>query len=212
MPPSPALPDCWLYLIRHAATANNEQRPSRLQGRRSNPPLTPSGLVQAQRTAAQLSRLPLSAIYSSPLVRARQTAEAIARPHQLPVQEVQDLIEVDVGIWEGSTWEDIARDYPVEYRRFMTTPGTQPYVGGENLGQVQQRVTPAIERLMQQHRGKRIAVIAHNVVNRAFLSTLLQLPIDAARSIVQDNCGINIIRLREDQLQLRTCNATLHLP
>ena len=104
MPPSPAPNTCWLYLIRHAATANNRAKPPRLQGRRTNPGLSEEGHRQAEQTARFLSSAGLKAVFSSPLLRARQTAEAIATPHGLDVITVDDLIEVDVGIWEGRDW------------------------------------------------------------------------------------------------------------
>ena len=100
--PSSAAPDtCWLYLVRHGATANNEARPPRLQGRRTDPALSDEGQEQSRETGRLLASQRIEAVYTSPLLRARQTARAIAEPHGLPVEVVDDLIEVDVGRWEG---------------------------------------------------------------------------------------------------------------
>lgn len=73
----------YLYLIRHGATAANEARPPRLQGRRQNPPLTPLGIRQAEATRDFLAIRPIDHCYSSPLLRAFQTAAIVATPHGL---------------------------------------------------------------------------------------------------------------------------------
>ena len=77
MPPSPAPHTCWCYLIRHAATDNNRARPPRLQGRRTDPGLSDEGHLQAKATGDYLAAGHMDAVYSSPLLHARQTAEAL---------------------------------------------------------------------------------------------------------------------------------------
>jgi len=211
MPPCPAPDTCWLYLVRHGATANNRARPPRLQGRRTDPALSKEGRRQAEQTAALLAAEPIHAVYSSPLLRARQTAQALAGPHGLSVEVVEDLIEVDVGQWEGRPWDEIERDNPEAYRLFMTDASVHPYLGGETIGVVLDRSAPAIERLMADNLGRTIVVVAHNVVNRAYLSGLLRMPLSAYRSIPQDNCGINLVRLRNGETKPVTINAVGHL-
>lgn len=208
----PPAPDtCFLYLVRHAATANNLERPPRLQGQRSNLELSPDGRQQARRVARFLSALELSAVYSSPLVRARETALAIAGEQNKEVEILEDLTEVDVGNWEGRNWTDIQVSEQEAYEAFMTDPGSHGYAGGENLQQVSQRVLPTMDRLLQTHLGQRIAVVAHNVVNRVFLASLWDLPMAQARRITQSNGGINVIRARGRERKLVTINATFHL-
>ena len=126
MPPCPAPDTCWLYLVRHGATANNRARPPRVQGRRTDPGLSPVGRRQAEQTGRALAGLPLKRVYSSPLLRARETALAIAGPHGLSVEVVDDLVEVDVGQWEGRNWDEIQRTDPEAYRLFMLDAGVHP--------------------------------------------------------------------------------------
>ena len=211
MPPSPAPDTCWLYLIRHGATANNRARPPRLQGRRTDPPLSDEGQRQARRTGALLAFCGLGAVFSSPLLRARQTAEAIAAAAGLPVEVVDELIEVDVGQWEGLAWDEIARTDPEAYRAFMTDPAANSYVGGESLQSVQQRVLPAFERLLTRGLGQVVAVVAHNVVNRCYLAHLMNVPLGSFRGIPQDNCGVNLLRYQGGRVKLATVNAVFHL-
>ncbi len=211
MLPSPAPDTCWLYLIRHAETANNLARPPRLQGRRSDPALSQSGRRQAEQTARFLSGTGLESVFSSPLLRARQTAEAIATPHGLDVIAVDDLVEADVGEWEGRDWGEIERKDPEAYRAFMTNAAENPYLGGETVTQVLERSAPALERLLAENLGRSIAAVAHNVVNRAWLAQLLGFPTALYRKVPQDNCGVNLIRYRRGQLKVVTINGVFHL-
>lgn len=211
MPPCPAPDTCWLFLVRHGATENNRADPPRLQGRRTDPPLSDEGLEQARRTGEFLAASALDAVYSSPLLRARQTAEAIAKPHGLNAQIVDDLIEVDVGAWEGRSWEEIRKTDAEAYRAFMNDASVNPYLGGENLQTVLARAGPALEKLMQENLGRSIAVVAHNVVNRAYLAQLIGMPVARYRSIPQDNCGVTLLRYRKARAKVVTINGVFHL-
>ena len=211
MPPCPAPDTCWLYLVRHGATDNNRANPPLLQGRRTDPPLSGEGHQQAGATGRFLSTVPLDAVYSSPLKRARQTAEAIARPHGLEVRIIDDLIEADVGLWEGRCWEEIERTDTEAYRAFMTDGGIHPYLGGETIQAVFDRSSPALRRLMGDNPGRRIVAVAHNVVNRAFLADLLGMAIARYRSVPQDNCGLTLLRYRNGAAKAVTINGVFHL-
>jgi broad specificity phosphatase PhoE len=211
MPPCPAPDTCWLYLIRHGATANNNARPPRLQGQGIDAELCDEGREQARRTAVLLADVGLAAVYASPLLRARQTAEIIAAPHGLSVQFVHEIIEGDVGAWEGLAWDEVERSAPEDARLFLEDAGTNPFLGGENLAMIQMRSVPAIERLMRASLGRRIAVIAHNLVNRCYVAHLLQSPLANYRAIAQDNCGVNTLCYRADRVRLVTMNYVAHL-
>ncbi len=204
-------PCCFLYLIRHGATASNLMRPPRLQGHREDLSLSSEGRDQAERTASLLAERSLAAVYTSPLRRALETAEIIASPHGLNVQTVDSLSEVDVGSWEGMQWDEIERTDPQRYQRFMADPGVHGYPEGENMAQVLDRVAPAFEQLMKMHLGSQIAVVAHNVVNRTYLGHLLGLAPGGARGVPQNNGGLNLIRYRDGKVRPLTINSVLHL-
>ncbi len=211
MPPCPAPDVCWLYLVRHGATANNRARPPRVQGRRTDPELSEEGHQQARQTGRALADVIVGTVYTSPLLRARQTASAIAGPHGLEVEVVQELIEVDVGQWEGRDWVEIEKTDPEAYRLFTTDAEVHPYLGGENLGTVQARVIPALKRLMADNLGRVVVAVGHNCVNRAYLAHLLGMPLAKYRSIPQDNCGVNLLRYRAGRIKAVTINAVGHL-
>ena len=209
--PSPAPDTCVLYLIRHGATANNLAKPPRLQGGLSDPELSDDGLEQARQTGQWLSHASLAAVYSSPMIRAQQTAAPVAAAQGLEVQVIEELIEVNVGNWEGRDWEEIERNEPEAYRLFIEEPGENPYFGGENMNQVVARTEPVFARLLDAHLGESIAVVAHNVVNRCYMSHLIGIPMARARSMPQNNCGINILHHRRGKTKVVTINLAHHL-
>jgi broad specificity phosphatase PhoE len=200
-----------VYLLRHGATAANRESPYRLQGRGSDLPLDAIGVAQVRRAADALASLPIAAVYTSPLARARETARVVARPHGLEPVEVAALVEADLGRWEGLTWDEARARDPEHHHRFLARPGTVPYPGGESFDDVRRRVAPALAELAAAHDGGRIVVVGHNVVNRAYLAPLLGLPIDRARPLRQSNGGINVLRFDGDGACVVTLNACLHL-
>ncbi len=202
---------CLMYLLRHGATANNLAKPPRLQGQGLDAPLSQVGREQAKQTAAFLIARDIHAVYSSPLVRARETAEIIAEPRGFSVATVDALTEADVGRWEGRSWREIEENDREEYGRFVESPEKYGYSGGESLPQVQMRVVPAMRRLMEQNLGRQIVVVTHNVVNRMFWAHLLGLSVREARSLSQENCGISVVRLRGGKMKLLTMNSFFHL-
>ncbi|MDA0658407.1 MAG: histidine phosphatase family protein [Planctomycetota bacterium] len=200
-----------MYLVRHGATANNLASPPVLQGCNIDAPLSPAGYQQAETVAELLSHRRLTAVYSSPLQRAKQTAQAIAQRHGHSLIVMPDLREANVGRWEGRSWVDIAQEEPDAYQNFQRAPDIYGYAGGENLIEVRDRVLPVMLRLLRESHSAPCVVVAHNVVNRAFLAHLLKIPIADARSIAQSNCGVNIIRLQRDEPIVETLNSTFHL-
>ncbi len=186
-----------LYLLRHGATAANLVQPYRLQGRRTDAPLAPEGIRQAERARDCLARHSIQHFYTSPLRRAMQTAEIIAQPHGRSVQAIAELIECDVGRWEGLSWEMIQAGDGEKYQEFLADPATHGYPDGETFADVFARVTPVFEQLLRGHEGEDLLVVGHHVVNRVYLAALLGLPPARAREIKLDNCAISIV-VQED--------------
>jgi len=200
-----------VYLIRHGATALNREVPYRIQGRRTDAAIDPAGIEQARRAGAVLVAERLAALYASPLLRAMETARLIGRSHGLEPVAAAQLIEADVGRWEGLTWDEARALDPGPCAEFLARPGTVPYPGGESFLDVQRRAVPAVAALAAAHPGGRIAIISHNVVNRACLAAWLGVPIDRARAIRQANGGLNVVDFDGDEVRVETLNACFHL-
>jgi broad specificity phosphatase PhoE len=140
-----------------------------------------------------------------------ETAALIGRPHGLTPLPCPSLQEVNVGHWEGQSWPAIARAEPEAYRLFQQDPAAHGYAGGENLEQVCRRALPAALEIMRRHVGSVVLVAGHNVVNRVLLASWMNIPLAKARSIEQDNCGLNVIRFRQDHVHVLTLNTAFHL-
>ncbi|MFQ5733746.1 MAG: histidine phosphatase family protein [Planctomycetaceae bacterium] len=200
-----------LYLVRHGATDANLQRPHVLQGKGIDLSLNELGRQQAAAVGRFLAAFPIQHVYASPMRRAMQTAQAIAEHHAQDVVDVPEIVEADVGNWEGLDWGRIMREHPDEYRAFIDDPGRNPYLGGESYGDVQRRVQPALQGLLQRHPGETIAVVAHNVVNRVYLAGLMNVDLKYAKGLRQSNAGVNVVRHRRGETEVITLNAHFHL-
>jgi broad specificity phosphatase PhoE len=200
-----------LYLVRHGATEANLARPPRLQGRRHDAPLARLGVCQAEATRDFLADSRIDVCYSSPLLRAVQTATIVAAPHGLAPTSLDAVNECDVGRWEGLDWQTIRYLDAEAHRAFMADPAEHGYPGGESFADVHRRVAPALGQLLEQHAGATILVVAHHVVNRTYLAGLLGLPPGQARQVVLDNCGISVVVREDGRTTVRTLNAAFHL-
>jgi broad specificity phosphatase PhoE len=187
------VPTTTLYLVRHGATPANLAEPPRLQGRGQDPPLAAEGWRQAEAAREALRCCPISAAYTSPLLRAVQTTNVVLAPHGLTAQVLPALTECDVGHWEGLTWQEVQQRQPVAHARFLADPWHCPYPGGESLADVNARVAPALEELLRAHAGQALLVVAHQVVLRAYLTPLLGLPLHQARRLPLGNGSITVL-------------------
>lgn len=151
-----------ILLARHGESDWNRAR--RWQGH-ADRPLTALGRRQAQALAERLDAVPLAAIYSSDLERARDTAEAVGRRHRLDVVTRTDLREVDVGSWSGLTRQEVEALEPDGVRRW--DDGGKRWNGGESYEEMAARVISAIEEIAAAHGGEHVLVVSHGGSVRA---------------------------------------------
>jgi broad specificity phosphatase PhoE len=203
--------DTHLFLVRHGATEANERRPYVLQGKGVDLPLNENGRRQAAAVGRLLREFRIDQVFSSPLLRAEQTAAAIAAPHGLPVNTIDRLHECDVGEWEGLDWETIRQRNPDAASRFLDRPADHPYLGGESYRDTLDRVLPTVRELLELHVGRNIVIVAHNVVNRVYLAHLLGTDLNRAKSIPQHNGAVNFIRHHNGEAVVATLNSIMHL-
>jgi broad specificity phosphatase PhoE len=135
----------------------------------------------------------LRAVYCSDLIRARKSAEIIAAPHKLDCIALPELRERDFGIWEGMSFTEIKEKYPAEFDAWATNPLKFSPINGENTLQVRERVISALEKILTDHQGENIAVVAHGGVNRIILCHILGIPLENIFRIEQGHAAVNII-------------------
>ncbi|QDU63564.1 Phosphoserine phosphatase 1 [Planctomycetes bacterium Pan216] len=200
-----------ILLARHAATDNNMRQPPTLQGSGIDAPISDEGRLQAEALGNALADRSIAAVYASPLRRARETAEAVAKPHGHEVTPIPDFREADLGDWEGLSWVEISKRWPKEHEAFLADAENNSYLGGENMRNVCDRTLPALASIAQSHPEQTIVVVGHNVVNRVLLAEWMKIPLRFARKLTQNNAGYNVIEWRGDGFKVRTMNVADHL-
>ncbi|MGW5924407.1 bifunctional RNase H/acid phosphatase [Nocardia fluminea] len=166
-----------LLLLRHGQTALSVER--RYSGR-GNPPLTDLGREQAERAAKLLAaKGDIAAVVSSPLQRARSTAEAAASALGVGLRVLDGLTETDFGDWEGLTFAEAAERDPLLHRDWLGDPSI-PAPGGESFDQVRERVEGVRRDLVALYPGRNVVVVSHVTP----IKTLLQLALGVGPSLL----------------------------
>lgn len=148
----------------------------------------------------------LSAVYSSTLARAFQSAEIIARPHRLLPVRIGDLRERSFGIWEGMSFAEIREKYPEEFGAWAANPLAYSPIGGETTIEVRDRVIGAVDKILRDHAGQNVAVVAHGGVNRIILCHVLGIPLENIFRIEQDYAALNIVEFWKKYPVLKLLN------
>jgi broad specificity phosphatase PhoE len=180
-----------LWLIRHGESTGNRDR--LLQGQ-EDLPLTDLGHEQARKLSGRLGRIGFDALYSSDLARALQTAVTLGEALHLGAELDARLREIDVGSWSGLSSEQISERFPEEWRMWQERDPELARGGGESYVRAQLRVVEVLEELARRHLGKRIAVVCHGGVMRAYLAHLLGLDLRHIWHLTIGNTGICRIR------------------
>lgn len=162
-----------VVLIRHAAYPEAGRR---FTGRSPGHALSPEGRAQAEGLIARLERFEFTALYSSPVQRALETAAPLANARGLDVQTLDEFAEVDTGEWTGRTFESLSGDQT--FARFNAERSKVTIPGGEHFRDVQARVGRGLELLAARHANETIAVFTHADILRVALVNTLGMPLD----------------------------------
>jgi broad specificity phosphatase PhoE len=197
-----------IYLVRHGQTEWN--REAIFRGT-TDVPLNDSGIEEAGLAAEALRRIAIEAVYSSPLARARQTAEPIARVHGLDLRIAEGLMDLCFGEWQGVSYQAVREKYPDLYRAWREAPHTIAFPGGESLAALQTRAVGAVREIVCHHPDGTIAMVSHRVVNRVLICGLVGIDLARFWQIGQDTTAINRLIWREGRFILSCLNDTCHL-
>jgi len=137
----------------------------------------------------------LQAVYTSNLSRAVRSAGIIAEPFGLKPVETPDLRERSFGIWEGMTFSEIKEKYPEEFGAWADNPLKYSPIKGESTIKVKDRTISSLTKILDNHKGENIAVVAHGGVNRIILCHFLGIPLENIFRLEQDYAAVNIIEL-----------------
>jgi broad specificity phosphatase PhoE len=197
-----------LYLIRHGETHWNKEE--RVQGK-SDIALTDLGRQQAACLAEVLSHENIAAVYSSPMIRAVETASTIARPHGLEVRQECALLELDEGELDGLTYQEMReryRDFLIEWRdraANLPLPG-----GGESLQQCQERAWGFVRALRERHPDEAVVAVSHNFTILCIICRAIRLDLSDFRRLRQDVAAMSVLDFGEWGPALVAFNDTCH--
>ena len=198
-----------VILVRHAESEAN--RDGRFLGV-ADPPLTPLGMRQVGAVAEALQGEVVGRALSSPLQRARTTAEAIATRHGVAVEVTGALAEMDIGEMEGLKAEEARERFGEFLRRWRGEEAAGlPMPGGESLQDVQERAWSVVEPLLDEGSGAAV-VVTHNFVIRALLCRALEIDLNQFRRFAVDLASRSVLEASDGRITLAALNDGCHLP
>lgn len=197
-----------LILVRHGQTVWNHEM--KYQGH-ADIELSPIGRQQAARVARRLRDIPVTAVYTSDLKRAFDTARIIAAAHNLPVVAMPQLREIKFGDWEGLTSEEINCRWPDCIRRLYTEPETLTIPGGETFRQLKERAQQAVTTMVQRHPDETVVAVSHGGTIRTIICAALGVSLNRVWNIRQDNTAVNILEYYDDRVVVSLLNDCHHL-
>ena len=207
-----------VVVIRHGESTYNIEHI--IQGRCDKSVLTAKGRADAEKAGAALRQLDIAKLYTSPLQRAKETAEIIHGSFQVtPPLEVSELLqEVDLPLWEEMKKDEVASQFPEDYHCWKTRPHEFYMKVGETQHYPVLSLYEQAQRFWQeviaQHEGETIAIIAHNGINRCLISSAIGIQPSRYHTIQQSNCCINVLNFKGkwgDPVELESLNQTSHL-
>ncbi len=164
-------------------------------GRGLDPALTDEGLTMADAFATAYADDQWTAIYSSPLVRALATAAPLAAVRKLPIEQRDELAEIDYGVWDGLTADVVARDWHDEHERWSADPAWNPPTGGETAIALAQRMANVIQEITGAHMDGNVLVVSHKASIRVLLCALLG--VDVGRFRYRFGCPVGSVSIIE---------------
>jgi probable phosphoglycerate mutase len=215
-----------VIIVRHGQSSYNTEK--RIQGRSDASTLTEKGRSDSSKVGKALSNILFKAIYSSPLQRAKDTADIIYRElathtEQSAVPQTSDkLLEIDLPLWQGMLSAEVKEKFPEDYRTWQESPQLlrMSVKDGEQTTEhfpvlaLYAQARQFWQEVLSRHRGETILIVGHNGINRALLSTALGIPPERYHSIQQSNCNVSVLNFSgglEEPVQLESLNQTQHL-
>lgn len=184
-----------MIIIRHCEAEGNIKR--YFQGH-TDGQVSERGRIQLNLLAERMKDFSIDAIYSSPLSRAKATADAVNKGRDLPIILDSRLMEINGGLLEGVKWSDFPTLYPEQAENWNLRPWLFQAPEGENMKEVYDRIYSAILDIAKQNIGKTVAAASHGCAIRNLICRAKGLPIESLNDVAWcDNTSINIIEFDE---------------
>jgi broad specificity phosphatase PhoE len=197
-----------VILIRHGKTESNVKD---FYMGRSAEDLNSTGLEQANKLAARLESQPVAAVYSSPLQRTLSTAEIISAPHNLRPAVMAELIEINLGDWQGLHIGEVKEKWPEHFSIWRTDPSHFTVPGGESINEVASRATMALNKIAADNINRTVIIVTHEIIVKVLVAYVLGCTNSIYRRFRIDNASLTLVTRKEGHYRLITLNDTGHL-
>ena len=181
-----------IIFLRHGQAKNNIERI--LTGRTPGIPLTEKGIDQAEKAAKFLEDMDISAIYSSPIERARHTAEIVGKHNSLDVVIDDRLIELDMGKFTGVPYDEIFTTHGNVFMKFYNGELEIAHNGVETFSEVKKRILGIVDHVIENHPDQNVVLVTHMDPIKAMLSTVVDLTAENLFELIIANASLNIFR------------------
>ncbi len=193
-----------IIFLRHGQAKNNTERI--LAGRTEGVPLTDVGIKQAEHTAQLLEHMNVSAIYSSPIQRAKHTAEIVGEHNSLDVTIDDRLIELDMGKFTGVPYDEIFTSHGNVFMKFYNGELEIAHNGVETFSEVKKRVLGIVDHVIEKHPDENVVLVTHMDPIKAMLSTIVDLSPTNLFELIIENASLNLFREKDRKFSLSGLN------
>ncbi len=193
-----------IIFLRHGQAKNNIERV--LAGRTEGVPLTEQGIQQAQNIAKFVEKMNVSKIYSSPIQRAKQTAEIVAKHNSLDLSFDDRLIELDMGKFTGMKYDEIFNTHGNVFMKFYSGDVEIAHNGVETFAEVKKRVLSIVDLCLNEHQDQNVLLVTHMDPIKAMLSTVMELKPESLFELIIANASLNVFRELGGNISLKALN------
>jgi len=196
-------PPTRLVLVRHAVTPHTGPL---LSGRMPGIDLSEKGVGQAEATAQRLAKIPVAAVYASPIERTTQTAQQIAAHHSLAVQALPGVIEADYGDWTGGKISDLAKTD--EWKVVQVAPSRARFPNGESIHEMQARTVGALDEVVARHPHQTIVVVSHADPIKSAIAHYSGMHLDLFQRVHVSPASVTVFDFHAYGVMMVKCNDT----
>ena len=197
-----------VLLVRHGQTKSNV---TGFYMGWSDEDLDDVGYSQARSLSSRLAGLPVTSVYTSPLRRTFTTATILAQPHELELKVLDDLIEINLGDWQGLHMDEIMQRWPEIWQQSRVDPSNITMPNGESFRQVTERAVRAFDMIISANQGRHTAIVAHEVVVKVLAIHVLGTTNSIYRRFEINNASLSMVRITDGTARLTTLNDISHL-
>jgi probable phosphoglycerate mutase len=193
-----------IIFLRHGQAKNNTDRI--LAGRTPGVPLTDTGIKQAEQTGKLLEDMNISAIYSSPIQRAKHTAEIVGEHNSIDVIIDDRLIELDMGKFTGVPYDEIFASHGNVFMKFYNDELEIAHNGVETFADVKKRVLGIVDHVIEKHPDENVVLVTHMDPIKAMLSTIVDLSPTNLFELIIANASLSVFKEKDRKFSLSGIN------